>query len=123
MLAGEQGLVRPLILDPAPVTMSTLLLAAIFWTDPELQWALEDGVDRGDELALGNALARPPAPPELEEAASRAASRATQRDRDAPAKGDPGRAHLERCFGSYYLVVSPRLLPLAFLARAGSAGC
>ena len=46
-----------------------------FWPGLELQWALEDGADRGDEQVLGNALARPPAPPELEEIAGRAQAR------------------------------------------------
>ena len=42
------------------------------WPDPELQWALEDRVDLWDEAPLVEAIARPPAPPELEEAANRA---------------------------------------------------
>ena len=39
------------------------------WPDPELQWALEDGAERGEEPFVACALSRPPAPPELEEAA------------------------------------------------------
>ena len=46
-----------------------------YWPDPELQWALEDGAERGGEPLLSGELSRPPAPPELEEAALRAQAR------------------------------------------------
>ena len=72
MLTGETRIGEASNPGPSPIDDVNSVVDSDFWPDPELQWALEDGADRGDELALGNALARPPAPPELEEAASRA---------------------------------------------------
>ena len=46
-----------------------------YWPDPELQWALEDGAERGGDHGLCGEMSRPPAPPELEEAALRAQAR------------------------------------------------
>ena len=60
---------------PGSVDDAESIADSDYWPDPELQWALEDGADRGDEMVLGNGLVRPPAPPELEELAVRAQTR------------------------------------------------
>ena len=77
---------------PSPQDDSDSIADSEYWPDPELQWALEDGTladARGG--AQWGEVARPPAPPELEESALRAQARlqgeiTRLRRHDIPAK-------------------------------------